>query len=121
MKEDFAAIIPRTRKEVADAHAFSHLPSAQITGTRVSLRVAIRAMQQDLLIDEVLLEKVVRALGLDGDKAKALQAEDYRIRKEAREKWVNEPVPTKIITRLMPGIYIGKSMPQGLIGVEPIE
>jgi len=81
----------------------------------------IHRFETEGVIRRDLFRKMVKVLDLDREKAKRLHAEDERIAHEAWEKWVNEPVPMKLVARLMAAVYANLPIDQNLSEEEAID
>ena len=68
-----------------------------------------------------LYVKLAAALGIDEQTCDRLNAEDAQ---QARREWlayINEPIEPHIVFRAIPGVFIGKDLPEGCETIEEME
>ena len=72
-------------------------------------------------VHPILYVKLAAALGIDAETCDRLNGEDAR---QARREWleyINTPIESHIVFRAIPGVFIGKDLPEGCETIEEME
>ena len=68
-----------------------------------------------------LLLKVIAALDLDTRTLRRLLAEDREAMLSAWNAWADEPVPPLLVVRAIPGFYVERALPEGVVKLRAAE
>jgi hypothetical protein len=71
----------------------------------------LRVFEKTGFIKPELLAKVVDAIGMNWQMVEVFAEDDRQDRLRVWEQWVNEPVPMRLVVRLMPAVYCQKTVP----------
>jgi hypothetical protein len=77
--------------------------------------------EREGVIKPDLLVKVAEALGIDWGIVERIMEEERQEKLQAWEAWVSEPVPMRLVVRLMAAVYRGETVPEEIKTKEEAE
>jgi hypothetical protein len=119
-------VTSRTGAYFAEQRRASRLTLGQLAAAIGYTNIAkgasrILALERDGVAVRGLLDKIINALGLDGEHVRNLVAEDRRLFEESWQRWATEPIQPELRRRLMAAVWGRAQMPTALSREDAVE